>query len=201
MDIYIYTQRSFGGCSTFLNYPSSPFTERRHYRETLDIPPFIERRLDIPPFIERRPYREILFFQRSHMCRWIYIYTALLWRLFNFPQLPLFSLHRKASLSWIFGYSSLHWKASLSRIFGYSLSSSFIERRHYREFLDMHHPLKGVTMAKFRTLLFGIRTVHIQTSSGIKCCFWGGSLFYSVPLHTSKVLVLVLLLVLFKSRK
>ena len=30
----------------------------------------------------------------------------------------------------------------------------FIERRHYREFLDMHPPLKGVTIANFRTLLF-----------------------------------------------
>ena len=48
--IYIYTQRSFGGCSTFLNYLSAPFIERRHYREFLDI----------PPFIEMSHYREIL---------------------------------------------------------------------------------------------------------------------------------------------
>ena len=31
-------QRSFGGCAAFLNYLSSPFIERRHYREFLDIP-------------------------------------------------------------------------------------------------------------------------------------------------------------------
>ena len=73
MDIW---QRSFGGCSAFLNYLSSPFIERRHYREFLDIPSFIERRpyrefvnvsvhwkasvSRMPPVIDSRPHRDIL---------------------------------------------------------------------------------------------------------------------------------------------
>ena len=53
MDIW---QRSFGGCSAFLNYLSSPFIERRHYREFLDIPLFK------------------FHIKRLHMYRWIYLY-------------------------------------------------------------------------------------------------------------------------------
>ena len=127
----------------------------------------------IPPSLKGIPIAKLwMFFQRLHICTWIYIYihTApleavelfsitsllpirkcvtipnfwirlpslkgvtvvkfwifLLWRLLNFSETRLFSLHRKASLSRIFGHSSLHWKASLSRVFGDSLC--FSERR------------------------------------------------------------------------
>ena len=150
MDIYI--QRSFGGCSAFLNYLSSPFIERRLCREFLDI----------PSFIERRPYRDFFLCPFKHYM-WVdgyiytYIYTALLWRLLNFSRLPLFSLHRTASLSRIFGYSSLHWKASLSRIFRHSLSSS----------------LKGVTIANFWKCI-----LHWKASLSL-CLRWFACVFCS----------------------
>ena len=47
-------------------------------------------------------------------CIYTYIYTALLWRLLNVSQVPLFSVHSKASLSRIFGCCSLHWNGSVS---------------------------------------------------------------------------------------
>ena len=101
--IYIYIQRSFGGCSTFLNYLSSPFIERRHYREFL-------------PSLKGVPIAKFwMFLERWNMYRWIYIYTPLVWRLFIFPQL----VHWKALLPRIYRYSSLHWNAHLTRFLGY----------------------------------------------------------------------------------
>ena len=103
IDGYIYIQRSFGGCSTFLNYLSSPCIDRRHYREFL-------------PSLKGVPVAKFwMFLERWNMYRWIYIYTPLVWRLFIFPQL----VHWKALLPRIYRYSSLHWNAHLTRFLGY----------------------------------------------------------------------------------
>ena len=54
MDTYIYTQRSFGGCSTFLNNLSPPFIDRRHYREFLGVcAPYVR----VPPNHRQYHYR------------------------------------------------------------------------------------------------------------------------------------------------